>query len=89
MLKANSNAQLAPFINAAVYNSLNELKRNVYPHFKQLFSKISDYLGKMEKPAFKNDVVYGSPMSNFIGNRVSWKLLHLLKKLNLRVVKSF
>jgi len=75
LLRANEHPDLIPYIHTATYKGIRLLMHSVYPEFKELYRELEVFSQTLQKHPSRGDEVYGGKVANFIGNKVSWKLL--------------
>ncbi len=81
LLANNSQNELIPYIHTATYKGLQLLKHQLYPGHKKLYEEIKAFSNSLVRHHSRGDEVYGGVVANFIGNRVSWKLLKRIQLL--------
>jgi glycosyltransferase involved in cell wall biosynthesis len=81
LLEHNSDEELVPYIHTATFKSLQLLKHDIYPKYNSLFLEIERFSKSLIKHHSRGDEVYGGRLANFVGNRLSWKLLKRLQNL--------
>ena len=79
LLRYCSDKQLIPFIHTATYRMLWELKLKVYPCYMNLYREVNRVLKTLKPNLVSKKHVFGGHASNFIGNRISWKLIRRLQ----------
>jgi glycosyltransferase involved in cell wall biosynthesis len=81
LLKYNSDKELVPYIHTATYKALQLLKHSLYPNHHELYHEVDAFSKSLIKHHSRGDEVYGGRVANFIGNRISWKLLKRIQNL--------
>ncbi|MDB5208676.1 MAG: hypothetical protein JWR72_3751 [Flavisolibacter sp.] len=88
LLSHNVDEDLVPYIHTATFKALQLLKHELYPGHQKLFIEIDGFSKSLIKHHSRGNEVYGGTISNFIGNRISWKLLKHLQLLKSKVPSS-
>ncbi|RYG39898.1 MAG: glycosyltransferase family 2 protein [Chitinophagaceae bacterium] len=81
LLEHNKNPELVPFIHTATYKGLRLLMHVIYPDYNPLYKEVSAFARTLQKHSSRGDEVYGGAVANFVGNRISWKLLKQLQRI--------
>lgn len=81
LLAYNKDESLLPYIHTATFKSLQLLLHALYPHHKELYSEVASFSKSLIRHPSRGREVYGGTLANFIGNRVSWKILKRLQLL--------
>jgi glycosyltransferase involved in cell wall biosynthesis len=85
LLNRNRDKCLVPYIHTATYKAAQDLLHLVYPHHPMLYTEIKAFSQTLIKHSSRGEKVYGGPVANFIGNRISWKLLKRLQILKAKI----
>jgi glycosyltransferase involved in cell wall biosynthesis len=81
LLVANDSNDLLPFIHTATYKALETVMYNSYPKYITLYKQIKQFAKGSLNTKIKGPVVFGGTISNFIGNKISWKLIRHFKNI--------
>jgi glycosyltransferase involved in cell wall biosynthesis len=77
----NSDPTLLPYIHTATYKALQLLNHEIYPNHRELYIEIESFSKTLIKHNSRGYEVYGGRLANFIGNRVSRRLLKRLQNI--------
>ena len=83
-----SDPELLPYIHTATFKQIQLLKHAMYPKYRELYSEIDSFSKTLIKHHSRGYEIYGGAIANFVGNRISWKLLKRLQHLRLAMFSS-